>query len=125
MNLIKKIKFINSFSFIFSPRPGTVAENLELIRRDISLKRLEKVQEYLAEYQLKKNKSLENRVIKVLVENQTKDKLKLFGRSEYLTSVILDGSIKYIGQIVHAQILRSNRNTLFGKIIKNFDKKVA
>ena len=125
LNLIKKIKFINSFSFIFSPRPGTVAENLELIHRDISLKRLEKVQEYLAEYQLKKNKSLENRVIKVLVENQTKDKLKLFGRSEYLTSVILDGSIKYIGQIVHAQILRSNRNTLFGKIIKNFDKKVA
>ena len=125
LNLIKKIKFINSFSFIFSPRPGTVAENLELTRRDISLKRLEKVQEYLAEYQLKKNKSLENRVIKVLVENQTKDKLKLFGRSEYLTSVILDGSIKYIGQIVHAQILRSNRNTLFGKIIKNFDKKVA
>ena len=125
LNLIKKIKFINSFSFIFSPRPGTVAENLKLIRRDISLKRLEKVQEYLAEYQLKKNKSLENRVIKVLVENQTKDKLKLFGRSEYLTSVILDGSIKYIGQIVHAQILRSNRNTLFGKIIKNSDKKVA
>ena len=79
----------------------------------------------MAEYQFKKNKSLENRVIKVLVENQTKDKLKLFGRSEYLTSVILDGSIKYIGQIVHAQILRSNRNTLFGKIIKNFDKKVA
>ncbi len=125
LNLIKKIKFINSFSFIFSPRPGTVAENLELTRRDISLKRLEKVQKYLAEYQLKKNKSLENRVIKVLVENQTKDKLKLFGRSEYLTSVILDGSIKYIGQIVYAQILRSNRNTLFGKIIKNFDKKVA
>ena len=125
LNLIRKIKFINSFSFIFSPRPGTIAENLKLINRDISLKRLEKVQRYLAAHQLKKNKSLENRVIKVLVENQTKDQLKLFGRSEYLTSVILDGNIKYIGQIVHAQILRSNRNTLFGKIIKNFDKKVA
>ena len=60
-----------------------------------------------------------------MVENQTKDKLKLFGRSEYLTSVILDGNIKYVGQIVNVQILRSNRNTLFGKVIKNFDKKVA
>ena len=125
MNLIKKIKFINSFSFIFSPRPGTIAENLKLINRNISLRRLEKVQKYLAEHQLKKNKSLENKIIKVLVENQTKDKLKLFGRSEYLTSVILDGNIKYVGQIVNARILRSNRNTLFGKIVENFDKKVA
>ena len=79
----------------------------------------------MAEHQLKKNKSLENKIIKVLVENQTKDKLKLFGRSEYLTSVILDGNIKYVGQIVNARILRSNRNTLFGKIVENFDKKVA
>ncbi len=125
LNLIKRIKFINSFSFLFSARPGTVAENLKLINRDTCLKRLKKVQECLAEHQLKKNKSLENKVIKVLVENQTKDKLNLFGRSEYLTSVILDGNIKYIGQIVNVQILRSNRNTLFGKIIKKFDKKVA
>ena len=125
MNLIKRIKFINSFSFLFSARPGTVAENLKLINRDTCLKRLKKIQECLAEHQLKKNKSLENKVIKVLVENQTKDKLKLFGRSEYLTSVILDGNVKYIGQIVNVQILRSNRNTLFGKIIKKFDKKVA
>ena len=98
---------------------------LKLINKDISLKRLEKAQRYLAAHQLKKNKSLENKIIKVLVEKQTKDQLKLFVRSEYLTSVILDGSIKYIGQIVHAQILRSNRNTLFGKIVENFNKKVA
>ena len=31
LSLIKKVKFINSYSYIFSPRPGTVSENLDLI----------------------------------------------------------------------------------------------
>ena len=35
---------------------------------------------------------------------------------------ILDGNIKYVGQIVNAQILKSNRNTLFGKIGDLFSK---
>ena len=37
LNLVKKIKFINSFSFIFSPRSGTVAADLELIDKKISM----------------------------------------------------------------------------------------
>ena len=36
-DLIKNIKFINSYSFIFSPRPGTVASNLKLIDKKVSL----------------------------------------------------------------------------------------
>ena len=70
------MKFINSFSFIFSPRPGTVAENLDLIERKISVERLEKIQNILFENQIKMNKSLENKVVDVLVENLTDDKSK-------------------------------------------------
>ena len=87
-DLIKNIRFINSFSFIFSPRPGTVASNLKLIDKHISLKRLEKVQMQLFDHQIKMNKSLENKVINVLVENKLKESDKFFGRSEYMTSVI-------------------------------------
>ena len=36
LDLIKNIKFINSYSFIFSPRPGTAASNLKLIDKEIS-----------------------------------------------------------------------------------------
>ena len=43
LNLIKRIKFINSYSFIFSPRPGTKAANLKLIDKKTSLERLEKL----------------------------------------------------------------------------------
>ena len=40
IHLIDEIKFINSFSFIFSPRPGTIAANLPLIDKKKSLERL-------------------------------------------------------------------------------------
>ena len=123
--LIKKIKFINSYSFIFSPRPGTVAEKLDPIDRDISLKRLEKIQQQLFEYQIQKNKSLENHIIDVLVENQTDDKTKLFGRSEHMTSVIFSGNEQSIGQIVKVKINKSNQNTLFGEAVRDSNQKVA
>ena len=125
IGLIERIKFINSYSFIFSPRPGTVAENLELIEKKISIERLEKIQNILFENQIRMNKSLEGKVIDVLVENLTEDKNKAFGRSEYMTSVIFNGKKNDIGKIVQVKINDSNRNTLFGEIIANSDKKVA
>ena len=125
LNLIKEIKFVNSYSFIFSPRPGTIAENLKLIDKNICLKRLEKIQEELFKYQKEKNKSLEKKIINVLIENQTKDKTKLFGRSEYMTSVITNGSINDVGKILPVKINKSNRSTLFGEIIKTSNKRVA
>ena len=124
-NLVERIKFINSYSFVFSPRPGTVAENLDLIEKKISMKRLEKIQTLLFENQIKMNKSLENNVINVLVENLTEDKNKTFGKSEHMTSVIFNGKKSDIGKVVQVRVTKSNRNTLFGEIVKNSNRKVA
>ena len=125
LDLIREVKFINSYSFIFNPRPGTVAENLETIDKKTSLKRLEKVQNELFYHQNDMNKSLENKIINVLVENQTKDRSKVFGRSEYMTSVVFNGKKDDIGKILPVRIKKSNRSTLFGEIIKNSIQKVA
>ena len=124
-DLIKKIKFINSYSFIFSPRPGTVAADLELINKKISMERLEKVQTQLFENQLIMNKSLENKTLNVLAENLTEDKTQVFGRSEYMTSVIFNGKKDVVGKIVPVKIKQSNRSTLFGEIIDNVSQRVA
>ena len=70
LNLIKKLKFINSYSFIFSPRPGTKAASLKLIEDEISKYRLMKTQEILFSHQINMNKSFENKSIEVLVENK-------------------------------------------------------
>ena len=123
--LIDKINFINSFSFIFSPRPGTVASSLPTIDKKESLERLEIIQKKLFENQIKMNKSLENTTINVLVENRMEDKSKLFGRSEYMTSVLFSGNDELIGKIVKVKIFNCNKNTLFGELVGQIDKKVA
>ena len=125
LNLVKKIKFINSYSFIFSPRPGTKAWDLKTIDKEILNKRLETIQKLLFENQISMNKSLENMILKVLVENFTKNKTQLFGRSEYMTPVIFNGKKDDIGNVVSVKINYSNRSTLFGEIIENLDQKVA
>ena len=123
--LVKKIKFINSYSFIFSPRPGTVAADLKLIDKKISMERLEKIQHQLYENQVNMNKSLENKTINVLAENLTDDKSQVFGRSEYMTSVIFNGKKEDIGKIMAVKINKSNRTTLFGESIVNSNQRVA
>ena len=125
LNLIKRINFINSYSFIFSPRPGTVAENLKLVEKKISTKRLEKVQSQLFENQIIMNKSFENKILNVLVENLTEDKTQVFGRSEHMTPVIFNGKEDDIGKILPVRIKQSNRSTLFGELINDLNQKVA
>ena len=125
LKLIDEIKFTNSFSFIFSPRPGTVASDLPTVDKKKSRERLEIVQQKLFNNQIKMNKSLENTIINVLVENRNDDKSKLFGRSEYMTPVLFNGNDDLIGTIVKVKILNSNRNTLFGEIAEQPKQKVA
>ena len=125
LELIDEVKFINSYSFVFSPRPGTVASNLPIIDKKKSFERLESVQQKLFNNQIKMNKSLENTTINVLVENRTEDKSKLFGKSQYMTSVFFNGSDDLIGKIVKVKIQSSNRNTLFGKTEVQSNQKVA
>ena len=125
MELIKKVKFTNSYSFVFSPRPGTIAADLDLVDKNKSKERLEIIQKKLFNNQIKKNKSLESKIVNVLVENRMKDGIKLFGRTEYMTSVIFDGDLENIGKIVQVEITSSNQNSLFGKLKKSYNQKVA
>jgi len=117
IELIKKIRFINSYSFIFSSRPGTKAAKLELIDDEISKDRLIKTQNILFSHQIKMNKSFENKSIDVLVENKIDGQNKLFGRNKYLNSVIFQGDKKNIGKIIKVKIESCNKNSLFGKIV--------
>ena len=79
----------------------------------------------MSEQQIQINTSLENKIVDVLVENLTDDKTKTFGRSEYMTSVIFNGTKNDIGKILQVRIKNSNRNTLFGEIVTNSNQKVA
>ena len=118
-NLIRKIKFINSFSFIFSPRPGTIASKLKMIDKNIAKARLNLIQKELFNNQIEMNKSMQNNIIDVLVENKMKKQNKFFGRNKYISPVIFDGTENNIGKIVKVKIQTSNQNTLFGSVYNN------
>ncbi len=116
INLVNKIKFINSFSFIFSPRPGTKAAELEITDKDKLKNRLITIQEKLFSNQIELNKSLEGKTLEVLVENKLKNQNKFFGRNKFLNSVIFEGNESHIGKLIKVNIEKSNQNSLFGKV---------
>ncbi len=125
LNFLNEIKFINSYSFIFSPRPGTPASNLDFIDHEVAKDRLIKVQKILFQYQLEHNESFLGKKIDVLVENKMKKNQMYFGRNNYLNGVIFDGNDQLIGQTVKIKIDKVNQNNLFGKIDSKSDMKAA
>ena len=114
INLIKKIGFINSYSFIFSPRPGTPAAGR--ISNDLfkNKERLKKLQNILKDFQTESNKEKLNQFCEVLVENKIDEKGKYFGRSKFMTPVKFDSVNCRPGDLVNVYIKSFNQNSLFG-----------
>ena len=116
MNLLNKIEFINCFSFIFSPRPGTPAAKLTEIDYNVSKKRLTIFQKTAEKIKLKYKKSLFNKTTLVLFENKTKIKNEFFGRDEYWNPVIVKTKQNLKGKLREVKITGGNQNTLYGEI---------
>ena len=114
INFVKKIGFINSYSFIFSSRPGTPAASMKVNDLEISKKRLKNLQNTLKNLQLKNNKMYLNEFCQVLVENKLSDQEKYFGRTKFMTPVIFGSDNCKNGDIVNIKITSFNKNNLFG-----------
>jgi len=122
ITLIKKIGFVNSYSFIFSPRPGTPATNQKLNDLTESKKRLQKLQSILESFQLEKNKKYRGKYCEVLVENKLDMQEKYFGRTKYMSPVIFESDSCKPGELVNVKITSINQNNLFGIHQSNKEK---
>ncbi len=122
IQLIKDIKFINSYSFMFSARPGTPAYNLPHIDQKISKDRLIKFQYIADKIKNTYRESLITKTAKVLFENKMKEDNKYFGRDEYFNSVIVESNYDLTGKIMNVRILKVNQNTLYGEVISNLNQ---
>ena len=125
VSLIKKVKFINSYSFIYSQRPGTPAAELNLVNSKVAKTRLLNFQKIAAEIKKKYRKTIINSSAKVLFENKLKDQDKYFGRDEYLNSVIVSSKTSLVGKIINIKIKSFNHNTLFGDFVDGMNVSVA
>ena len=123
LKLMNDIKFINSYSYIFSPRPGTPAFNLTTIDHNDAKKRLNNFQTIAEKIKADYRKTLINKISLVLFENKIKNENKFFGRDEYCNSVIVESDEVLTGKIRKVKILKSNQSTMFGEITSNFNQK--
>jgi len=123
LKLMKEIRFINSYSYIFSARPGTPAFNLPTGDKEDAKKRLINFQTVAEKIKNEYRKNLINKISIVLFENKTDNTNKYFGRDEYFNSVIVESDVSLIGKIKSVKITNISGNTLFGKIIINSSEK--
>tara|TARA_B100000963_G_scaffold166516_1_gene144561 strand:- start:2496 stop:3830 length:1335 start_codon:yes stop_codon:yes gene_type:complete len=120
--LMKNVKYINSYSFIFSARPGTPASDLVKVHQYEAKKRLISFQKTAEEIKTKYRKSLIDNISNVLFENKTKNENKYFGRDEYLNSVIVRSNENLVGDIKRVKIISGNHNTLYGEIVSDLNQ---
>ena len=116
LELMKKVKFINTYSFRYSARPGTPAFNLKTIDEKLAKERLITFQDISKQIKTEYRESLLTKIMPVLFENKTKDENKYFGRDEYFNSVIVESDKNLSGKIKNVKITNLNQNTLFGEI---------
>ena len=106
LKLIKKVEFINSYSFIYSSFK-------------IAKQRLIQLQALLEESNSKYKKEFLNKSIEVLFENKLNKQNKFFGRDKFLNSVIVESNRDLTGQILDVTVNNFNHNSLFGIISSN------
>tara|TARA_B100000795_G_scaffold268220_1_gene254758 strand:- start:1256 stop:2563 length:1308 start_codon:yes stop_codon:yes gene_type:complete len=119
LSLIEKIKFINSYSFVYSSRPGTPASKLNNVDVDVAKKRLVKLQALLEKNNSKYKEEFLDKTTEVLFENKLNNQNKYFGRDKFLNSVIVQSESDLTGKILNIKINAFNHNSLFGKILSN------
>ncbi len=121
MKLIDDIGFDNSFSFIFSPRPGTPAANLhDDTPHDVKLRRLQHLQAAINANITSISESRLNTVQRILVEGASKrDGGELMGRTECNRVVNFAGQPRLVGQLVDVRITETRSYTLRGEVVTN------
>jgi tRNA-2-methylthio-N6-dimethylallyladenosine synthase len=122
MKLIDDIGYDNSFSFIFSPRPGTPAANLaDDTPHDVKLKRLQRLQAVIADNTKKYSDAMIGTIQRILVEGPSKkNPSELQGRTENNRVVNFDGgpnSARLVGQMIDITVTQSFAYSLRGEIV--------
>jgi tRNA-2-methylthio-N6-dimethylallyladenosine synthase len=120
MKLIDDIEFDNSFSFIFSPRPGTPAANLhDDTPHEVKLARLQRLQAVINGNVKRYNDAMVGSIETVLVESPaTRNSNELQGRTPTNRVVNFEGSRDLIGQLVKVKITHSNSFSLRGDLME-------
>ena len=118
VKLIDDVGFDNSFSFIFSPRPGTPAAALkDETPHAVKLQRLQQVQRTIDANMKRISENMQGSVQRVLVEGPSKrDAAELMGRTECNRAVNFAAPLRLVGRLVDVRITEARTYSLRGEV---------
>ncbi|MGX5735263.1 tRNA (N6-isopentenyl adenosine(37)-C2)-methylthiotransferase MiaB [Bosea thiooxidans] len=117
IRLVDEIGFASSYSFKYSPRPGTPAADLDAqIPREVMDERLYRLQERIEHHRQAFNAAMVGRTVEILLERAGRHPGQLAGKSPYLQAVQIESTANQIGDIVRVVIEKTSTNSLFGRL---------
>jgi len=124
LKLISELGFDQSFSFIFSARPGTPAASLpDDVPLEVKKKRLMRLQDLVNQQALQISQSMIGSTQRILVEGESrKDARQLAGRTENNRVVNFDGHPRLIDEFVEVVITEALNNSLRGRVVQSAHK---
>ena len=117
MELIRKVKYGQSYSFKYSGRPGTPAAERMQVPEGKKNIRLQELQKLLSEQQKTVQEDMVGRTVSVLFEKTGRQIGQVVGKSDYLHAVHVPGEENKVGLLENVLITGSNTNSLEGKIL--------
>ncbi|MCY4309616.1 MAG: tRNA (N6-isopentenyl adenosine(37)-C2)-methylthiotransferase MiaB [Rhodobacteraceae bacterium] len=117
LNVVKKVGFIKSFSFKYSPRPGTPAAERVHVDSDTQSERLQRLQNLLSEYQFTEQRNMVGNHCQVLFEREGRLEGQLVGKSEHFQVVFGHVPVSWIGKVGTMKIVDANVNSLQGELV--------
>jgi tRNA-2-methylthio-N6-dimethylallyladenosine synthase len=116
MELIRTVKYGQSYSFKYSVRPGTPAAERMQVPEGKKNIRLQELQKLLSEQQKTVQEDMVGRTVSVLFEKTGRQIGQVVGKSDYLHAVHVPGEENRVGLLENVLITGSNTNSLEGKI---------
>jgi tRNA-2-methylthio-N6-dimethylallyladenosine synthase len=119
MKLVQNLKFDNSFSFIYSARPGTPAANLhDDTPQTVKLQRLQRLQAEIEAEAQRISQYMVGSVQRILVEGPSrKNAAELMGRTENNRIVNFPGQPRLVGQLIDVRITQALPHSLRAEVV--------
>ena len=119
LNMLEKVRFDMTYSFIYSPRKDTPAAAMECqIPDEVKGERFNRLLALQNDIALEKNKPMEGAILRVLCDGPSKNNDNVYsGRTEGNKIVLFDGNESDIGNFVELKIVRAETFALYGEKI--------
>jgi len=117
LSVIDDVGYASSFSFKYSPRPGTPAAAMDQVDEEVKSERLQRLQAAVERHQRAFNNARVGTIAEVLFERRGRHPGQIVGRAPWLQPVQVQGDAGLIGSIGRVMISRLDANSLHGELV--------